>query len=105
MVKEAIEKYTNLQDIEIRLTIGKAEELLPKWVKNGFQIELLIVDPPRTGLDPKLLKMIIQVKPKRFIYVSYNPSTLGKDLSILLKEGYKVKYIQPVDIPADDTCG
>ncbi len=85
--------YTN-----VKYTIGKAEELLPKWVKQGFQLDVLIVDPPRTGLDPKLLEVILQVKPRKFIYVSCNPSTLGKDLVVLQKGGYAVKYIQPIDM-------
>ncbi|TCS82567.1 23S rRNA (uracil(1939)-C(5))-methyltransferase RlmD [Tepidibacillus fermentans] len=102
IIKEAIEDarknaeaggYTN-----VKYTLGKAEEILPKWVNNGFQIDVLIVDPPRTGLDSKLLETILQVKPKRFIYVSCNPSTLGKDLAILLKGGYQVEYIQPIDM-------
>ncbi len=82
----------------VEYLVGKAEELLPKWVKEGFKLDVLIVDPPRTGLDQKLLDTIIKVKPKKFIYVSCNPSTLGKDLAVLVKGGYKVEYVQPVDM-------
>ena len=82
----------------VKYTHGKAEELLPKWAKQGFVVDVLIVDPPRTGLDPKLLETILEVKPKKFIYVSCNPSTLGKDLAILTKGGYQVEYIQPIDM-------
>ena len=81
----------------VNYTLGKAEEILPKWVKQGFQIDVLIVDPPRTGLDQKLLEAILQVKPTKLIYVSCNPSTLGKDLNTL-KKVYKVEYMQPVDM-------
>lgn len=76
---------------------GKAEEWLPKWVKEGWKPDVLIVDPPRTGCDAKLLETILKVKPKKVIYVSCNPSTLAKDLDRLAKT-YKIEYIQPVDM-------
>ncbi|WP_026573938.1 23S rRNA (uracil(1939)-C(5))-methyltransferase RlmD [Bacillus sp. UNC438CL73TsuS30] len=76
---------------------GKAEEVLPKWVKKGWQPDVMVVDPPRTGLDNQLLQTILQVKPRRLIYVSCNPSTLAKDIQTLSAK-YEVKYIQPVDM-------
>ncbi|CAG9607192.1 23S rRNA (uracil(1939)-C(5))-methyltransferase RlmD [Pseudoneobacillus rhizosphaerae] len=76
---------------------GKAEEVLPKWVKKGWHPDVVVVDPPRTGLDGQLLQTILQVKPSKIIYVSCNPSTLAKDLDILSKS-YQVEYIQPVDM-------
>lgn len=77
--------------------VGKAETLLPKWAKEGWKPDCLIVDPPRTGLDDKLLKTILQNKPKKVVYVSCNPSTLAKDIQVL-SQSYKVEYIQPVDM-------
>ncbi len=77
--------------------VGKAEVLLPKWAKEGWKADCVIVDPPRTGLDDKLLKTILQTKPKKMVYVSCNPSTLAKDIQIL-SQNYRVEYIQPVDM-------
>lgn len=76
---------------------GKAEEVLPKWAKEGWNPDVIIVDPPRTGLDQQLLKTILKVKPKRLVYVSCNPSTLAKDIAVLSSK-YKVEYMQPVDM-------
>ncbi|NPC91858.1 23S rRNA (uracil(1939)-C(5))-methyltransferase RlmD [Bacillus sp. WMMC1349] len=76
---------------------GTAEHWLPKWTNEGFKPDVVIVDPPRTGCDRTFLDTIKQVKPKRFVYVSCNPSTLAKDLQYLAKD-YHVKYIQPVDM-------
>ncbi|KAB2336126.1 23S rRNA (uracil(1939)-C(5))-methyltransferase RlmD [Cytobacillus depressus] len=76
---------------------GKAEVLLPKWVKDGWRPDVIIVDPPRTGLDEQLLKTILKVKPKKVVYVSCNPSTLAKDINVL-GSSYKVEMIQPVDM-------
>jgi len=76
---------------------GKAEEVLPKWVKKGWKPDVIVVDPPRTGLDNQLIQTILQVKPEKLIYVSCNPSTLAKDIQTLSSK-YDVKYIQPVDM-------
>ena len=76
---------------------GKAEVLLPKWTKEGWTPDVVIVDPPRTGLDGQLLDTILKVKPKKVVYVSCNPSTLAKDIQVLSKK-YKVEYMQPVDM-------
>lgn len=76
---------------------GKAEVLLPKWVKEGWKPDVIIVDPPRTGLDEQLLRTILKVKPNKVVYVSCNPSTLAKDIDVL-SGNYKVEMIQPVDM-------
>ena len=65
---------------------GKAEVLLPKWTKEGWTPDVVIVDPPRTGLDGQLLDTILKVKPKKVVYVSCNPSTLAKDIQVLVKK-------------------
>jgi len=76
---------------------GTAEEWLAKWSREGFSPDVLTVDPPRTGLADSLLKTILNVRPKRFVYTSCNPSTLGKDL-LELSKVYDIEYIQPVDM-------
>jgi 23S rRNA (uracil1939-C5)-methyltransferase len=81
-----------------RFYTGKAEELLPRWVKTGFRPDVIVADPPRTGCDPKLLRTIIETKPERFVYVSCNPSTLAKDCRVLLDNGFRIEYVQPVDM-------
>ncbi len=76
---------------------GKAEEWLPKWVKEGWKPDVVVVDPPRTGCDQQLLQTILKVKPKKIVYVSCNPSTLAKDIQTLGSK-YEIEYIQPVDM-------
>lgn len=80
-----------------RYECGKAEEVIPQWIKEGFVADALVVDPPRTGLDSELLKTIITVRPRKFVYVSCNPATLARDLKELVKV-YQVEYIQPIDM-------
>lgn len=77
--------------------VGKAEELLPKWVKQGERPDVVVVDPPRVGCDKALLDAVLKAKPKRFVYVSCNPSTLARDVAHLLKT-YRLEWVQPVDM-------
>ncbi|PJN91661.1 23S rRNA (uracil(1939)-C(5))-methyltransferase RlmD [Bacillus sp. mrc49] len=76
---------------------GKVENILPRWIKEGWKPDMLVVDPPRTGCDQALLQTILKAKPKKIVYVSCNPSTLAKDLQEL-STIYEVQSIQPVDM-------
>ncbi|KYG91285.1 23S rRNA (uracil-5-)-methyltransferase RumA [[Bacillus] sp. KCTC 13219] len=77
---------------------GPAEEIIPRWYKEGKEADVLVVDPPRKGCDEALLNTIIEQKPKRVVYVSCNPATLARDLRILEDGGYKTQEVQPVDM-------
>ncbi len=77
--------------------VGSAETLMPKWKNEGWRPDVVVVDPPRTGCDNKFLDTIKEVKPKKLVYVSCNPSTLAKDIDYL-KKHYRVEYLQPVDM-------
>lgn len=76
---------------------GKAEDIIPKWYREGYRADAIIVDPPRTGLDKKLLDTILTYQPTQMVYVSCNTSTLARDLVTLAKV-YHVEYIQSVDM-------
>ncbi|AYF92996.1 23S rRNA (uracil(1939)-C(5))-methyltransferase RlmD [Apilactobacillus bombintestini] len=84
--------------------VGKAEDLLPEWLAEGFKPDAIIVDPPRTGLDDKLIEAILKSAPDKFVYVSCNPSTLAADLVPLTRK-YNVDFIQPIDMmPQTPRC-
>lgn len=93
--KENAEKH---QITNAHYEAGKAEKLLPKWLKEGWQPDVVVVDPPRTGCDPTFLETVIKIKPKRMVYVSCNPSTLAKDVHMLITNGFEVEQITPVDM-------
>lgn len=78
--------------------VGKSEEVIPGLIKDGVKADVIVVDPPRKGCDIKLLKAIGVTKPERVVYVSCDPSTLGRDLKALEEEGYKTIEVQPVDM-------
>lgn len=78
--------------------VGEAEKVIPWWHKQGIHADVIVVDPPRKGCDEALLNTIIEMKPKRVVYVSCNPATLARDLRILEDGGFKTKEVQPVDM-------
>ena len=60
--------------------------------------DIIIVDPPRKGLDKNTIKNILVVEPKKLVYISCNPATMIRDIS-MLEEKYEVcKDIQPLDM-------
>ncbi|MEE8399721.1 MAG: methyltransferase domain-containing protein, partial [Desulfobacterales bacterium] len=61
------------------------------------QPDVMIIDPPRSGMHKKVVEQILVMAPDRIVYVSCNPATLARDLA-LLKETYTVEQIQPVDM-------
>ena len=77
---------------------GKAEELLPQMVADGLRPDVIVVDPPRKGLDPAVIRAMAQAGPDRLVYVSCNPATLARDAGLLKEEGYLVRKVQPVDM-------
>lgn len=77
---------------------GPAEEVIPRWYKEGKNADVLMVDPPRKGCDEALLTTILEQKPRKVVYVSCNPATLARDLRILEDGGYKTQQVQPVDM-------
>lgn len=102
IVPEAIQdakmnaKQNNLENVEF--VVGKAETVMPQWTADGLRPDVVVVDPPRKGCDETLLQAIMNMEPKRIVYVSCNPSTLARDLHILADGGYETREIQPVDM-------
>jgi 23S rRNA (uracil1939-C5)-methyltransferase len=82
----------------VEFAVGEAETVIPNWYKQGIRADVMVVDPPRKGCDDSLLATIIDMKPKRVVYVSCNPATLARDLRILEDGGFKTREIQPVDM-------
>jgi 23S rRNA (uracil1939-C5)-methyltransferase len=86
----------NLDDFEnVSLYEGKAEEVLPVL---DVPVDVMIVDPPRSGIDRFALDAIIEKQPETIVYVSCDLSTLARDLNKLLKNGYQLKSFQPIDM-------
>ncbi|NMW10006.1 23S rRNA (uracil(1939)-C(5))-methyltransferase RlmD [Bacillus velezensis] len=102
IVPEAIEDAKRNAELNgitnAEFAVGEAETVIPKWYKEGITADTLVVDPPRKGCDEALLRTIIDMKPKRVVYVSCNPGTLARDLRVLEDGGYQTLEVQPVDM-------
>ena len=68
------------------------------FVKQYNQPDMVIIDPPRSGMHPKLPEKIIQLNPAKIIYVSCNPSTLARDLKVLCESAFRIKRVKPIDM-------
>ncbi len=102
IVPEAIEDAKRNAELNgitnAEFAVGEAETVIPKWYKEGITADTLVVDPPRKGCDEALLRTIIDMKPKRVVYVSCNPGTLARDLRVLEDGGYQTLEVRPVDM-------
>ena len=63
-----------------------------------LQIDFLLLDPPRTGAESRVISGIVRLKPKRICYVSCDPATLARDLKKLIAGGYSIRSIQAFDM-------
>ena len=77
---------------------GPAEDLLPRMVREGLKCDAVLVDPPRKGLEPAVIRAIAEAGPSRVVYVSCNAATLARDAALFLEAGYRTEKAQPVDM-------
>ena len=77
---------------------GEVRFVLPSLIAKGVTAEVVVADPPRAGFHPKALHALITLGARRIVYVSCNPTTLARDLGELSRGGYRVEWVQPVDM-------
>lgn len=96
--KDAIEnvKINNAQNFTI--LNGDAKQIFQNLIDNGKKFDITVLDPPRKGCEQESLDIAVKLTDKAIIYVSCNPSTLARDIKYLHENGFKTKYIQPVDM-------
>lgn len=75
-----------------------AGDFMVELASENKKIDLVIMDPPRSGSDEKFLSSLVKLSPEKVVYISCNPETQKRDLEYLVKKGYKVREIQPVDM-------
>ena len=77
---------------------GDVEVVLDDLINNKNIVpDIIMIDPPRKGLDKTSIENILKIKPKKLVYISCNPATLIRDLAIL-EELYEIKKIKPIDM-------
>ena len=115
IVPEAIENAKkNAEKNDIHNTeffVGAAEEVLPKWVEEqkrelsakgadcsiGDMVDVVSLDPPRKGCDEACLSAVLELSPKRIVYVSCDPGSLARDMKYLREGGYALQKWVGID--------
>lgn len=102
IVEEAVQaakenaSMNNIQNAQF--IAGDVEKILDKLINNDKIVpDIVMIDPPRKGLDKKSVNNILKISPKRLVYISCNPATLVRDLSAF-EDVYEVKLLKPVDM-------
>ncbi len=75
-----------------------AGRFMVKMAQEGAPLDVLMMDPPRSGSTPQFLQSAIALGPKRIVYVSCGPDTLARDLKALVSGGYRIDRCVPVDM-------
>lgn len=77
---------------------GDASVFMTTMAAKQEKVDVVFMDPPRSGSTQEFMDAIVTLAPKRVVYVSCNPETQARDLKYITKKGYKVEKIQPVDM-------
>lgn len=102
IVSDAIENakenaiYNHINNVHFE--VGMAEDWMMEKQAEGLKVDIVVVDPPRKGLDPSFIHATGRMDPQKIIYVSCNPATQARDIKLLMEGGYQLKQIQPVDM-------
>ncbi|MGR9047544.1 23S rRNA (uracil(1939)-C(5))-methyltransferase RlmD [Halobacillus faecis] len=97
-VRDAIRNSKRNGVNNARFYQGDAGEFMVDMAARGEKADVVIMDPPRSGSDEAFLSSVVKLKPQKVVYVSCNPETQARDMKYLVKNGYEVEGIQPVDM-------
>lgn len=85
-----------------RFVCGEARQVLREWAhgkrEGAVKPDLVVVDPPRAGLHPRVVFRAAELRPRRIVYVSCNPATLARDLKDFAPLGYTLAEVTPYDM-------
>jgi 23S rRNA (uracil1939-C5)-methyltransferase len=88
---ENLSEFDNIDLIE-----GSVEDVLPDIEDD--HIDAVVLDPPRSGIEPEALDTLVEFTPQTIVYVSCDPATLARDAKRLVAKGYRLIDVQPVDM-------
>ena len=81
----------------VEFVCAAAEEYLPAH-RDEIKADVIIMDPPRKGMDVKALEVVVLASPDKIVYISCDPATLARDLKYLCENGYEIVRVRPTDM-------
>lgn len=97
-VRDAIINAKRNQIKNVQFYNADAGKFMVEMAEQRAEVDVVFMDPPRSGSDEAFLASVVKLAPKRVVYVSCNPETLARDLKYLTKHGYRAVECQPVDM-------
>lgn len=97
-VRDAIANAKSSGVKNARFYCADAGEFMVELAREGEKINTVLMDPPRAGSDEAFLSSVCKLAPERVVYISCNPETQARDLRYMVSHGWKVTFIQPVDM-------
>ena len=97
MARVIVRREKNGRSRGTRIKRINLDILTPDFIRTHGRPDVIITDPPRAGMHPDVVDVILQAEPRRIVYVSCNPATQARDLQ-LLDGKYRVTHVQPVDM-------
>ena len=97
-VADAIENARRNEIENVRFFAGDVRTALRPLVEEAGKPDVVVVDPPRSGLSQKIVRRILETGSKRIVYVSCNPTTLAPNARQLADAGYRLSAVRPVDM-------
>jgi len=83
---------------KVEFVESDVKDFLTHQPENTEQFDIVVTDPPRSGMHPKVLKRLIQMSSEKILYISCNPATFARDAKEFVESGYKLPLVQPVDM-------
>ena len=97
-IKDAVINAKRNEIKNIKFVNDDAGKYMVSLAEKKETVDVVIMDPPRSGSDEAFLSSVVKLAPKRVVYVSCGPDTLARDLKYLTKKGYKVTEATPYDM-------
>lgn len=97
-VKDAVANAKMNNITNARFYCEDAGEFMVKLSGEGVKVDVVFMDPPRSGSDETFLQCLVKTAPEKVVYISCNPDTMARDLKYLDKKGYRGRKVYPVDM-------